>query len=136
MRLNVQLDRYQETLRRSNLNITLSVLEDTNQKSSDSGIFDITRSKELIDEMHKTHKHTPVAWGNVSTHTLGPLLDAYEDTIREKEEIVQNYELELYNFSGITKIWIFNELYVLIKVYFRQNERSIKRKRTVDCQIK
>lgn len=100
MRLNVQLDRYQETLRRNNLNITLRVLEDTNQKSSDSGIFDTTRSKEIIEDIHKNHKHTPVLWGDVNSHTLGPLLDAYEDTIKEKEEIIQNYESELYNFSG------------------------------------
>lgn len=100
MRLNVQLDRYQDTLRRNNLNITLSVLEGTNPKSSDSGFFDTTRSKTLIDEVHKNHKHTPVSWGNVNSHTLGPLLDAYEDTIKEKDEIIQNYELELYNFSG------------------------------------
>lgn len=76
------------------------MLENSNQKSSDSGIFDVTRSKEIIDEIHKNHKHTPISWGNVNGHTLGPLLDAYEDTIKEKEEIIQNYELELYNFSG------------------------------------
>ncbi|KAJ8936623.1 hypothetical protein NQ314_012238 [Rhamnusium bicolor] len=56
-------------------------------------------SRNILSEVHQNHKHTPVSWGSVSVHTLGPLLDAYEDTIKEKEEIIQNYDVELSNFT-------------------------------------
>lgn len=115
--MNVQLDRYQETLRRNKLNISLSVLEDTIHKSTDSGIFDTNRSRELIEETHKNHKHTPISWGSVNSHTLGPLLDAYEDTIKEKDEIIHNYEVELYNFSGNYRVvLIFKKLICFVSV--------------------
>lgn len=53
--------------------------------------------------MHKDHPHTPVSWGGVNAHTLGPLLDAYQETIAEKEGIIQEYEQQLAIFSEKTR---------------------------------
>lgn len=101
-RLNVQLERYQETLRKHKLHIPVTVLDENSSVSGHvHSVEDIP--KEIISEVHKTHKHTPVSWGSVNTHTLGPLLDAYEDTVKEKEEIIRNYETELGNFTGRLK---------------------------------
>ncbi|KAJ8963433.1 hypothetical protein NQ318_018913 [Aromia moschata] len=72
-RLNVQLERYQDTLR---------------------------KNRASLSEVHRNHAHTPIAWGSVNTHTLGPLLDAYEDAVKEKQEIISGYETELSNFTG------------------------------------
>lgn len=101
-RLNVQLERYQETLRRSNIKITkpLPAITDETVDSLDLGE---NISKNILSEVHKNHRHTPISWGNVNVHTLGPLLDAYEDRLKEKEEIIQGYDNELSNFTGKLK---------------------------------
>lgn len=65
-----------------------------------------------VDNQHRNHLHTPLSWGNVNSHTLGPLLDAYQDTINEKEDIIKKYELELANFTDKLKVVIGeNEFY-------------------------
>lgn len=65
-----------------------------------------------VDNQHQDHLHTPLSWGNVNSHTLGPLLDAYQDTINEKEDIIKKYELELADFTDKLKVVIEeNELF-------------------------
>ncbi|XP_018566046.1 protein Cep89 homolog [Anoplophora glabripennis] len=100
-RLNVQLERYQETLRRSNIRITKQYPAITD--AVDSLEVDENISKNILSEVHKNHRHTPISWGSVNVHTLGPLLDAYEDRLKEKEEIIQGYDNELSNFTGKLK---------------------------------
>lgn len=80
----------------------LSVLEETEYHDGIISSLDNYENdpKQIISEVHKTHKHTPMSWGHVNSHTLGPLLDAYEDNIKEKDEIIKNYEKELCNFTG------------------------------------
>ncbi|KAG5893920.1 hypothetical protein JTB14_028730 [Gonioctena quinquepunctata] len=102
-RLNVQLERYQEILRRNNVNIPIPPLsESLSKRDILEGSGDYI-SKEILSDVHRNHKHTPISWGSVNKHTLGPLLDAYEDTIKEKEEIIQNYETEMCQFTGKLK---------------------------------
>lgn len=70
-----------------------------------------TQNNDLISQnqqaetllQHSDHLHTPISWGSVNTHTLGPLLDAYQDTIKEKEDIIKCYEQELATFTGKLK---------------------------------
>ncbi|KAL1512635.1 hypothetical protein ABEB36_002197 [Hypothenemus hampei] len=100
-RLNVQLERYQEKLRKHNIPIEkYSLLH--SQKSSTSQLKD----EEIINILtgdHQNHRHTPISWGSVNSHTLGPLLDAYQDSLNEKDDIIDNYETELAKFTGKMK---------------------------------
>nr|CAI5866307.1 unnamed protein product [Callosobruchus analis] len=101
-RLNVQLERYQEILRNNNLSTPKLNFKETS-KPENLEDLPASTSEEILSEVHRTHKHVPISWGSIKTHTLGPLLDAYEDTIKEKEEIIQNFEVELSNFTGRLK---------------------------------
>ncbi|KAK5647780.1 hypothetical protein RI129_002672 [Pyrocoelia pectoralis] len=97
-RLNVQLERYQEKVRKYRIS-TKSI--HSNQIAEVTNLELITNETiSTLPENHKDHPHTPLSWGSVNSHTLGPLLDAYQESVDEKDEIIQNYELELSNFTG------------------------------------
>ncbi|XP_076267576.1 uncharacterized protein LOC143200783 [Rhynchophorus ferrugineus] len=99
-RLNVQLERYQEKLRKYNLSIEKSSVQFRTDNTTDF------RQKEIVTALsgdHQNHRHTPISWGSVNSHTLGPLLDAYQDTINEKDDIIQSYEFEMAKFTGQMK---------------------------------
>lgn len=87
--LNLQLERYQETLRQSNPDRTAIVPQK----------FTTEPSNDIFTEEHQNHSHIPVSWGKVNSHTLAPLLNAYEDTISEKNDLLEKYELEFAKFS-------------------------------------
>ncbi|XP_072387038.1 centrosomal protein of 89 kDa-like isoform X1 [Diabrotica undecimpunctata] len=96
-RLNLQLERYQELLRTNN--IPKPGVESYHKRD----VLESSSSKEILSEVHRDHKHIPVIWGNVNRHTLGPLLDAYEDSVKEKDEIIEEYEIEMSKFTGKVK---------------------------------
>lgn len=83
------MERYQETLRQLNP-VDNSIIP---QK------FTTEASNEIFTEEHRNHSHIPVSWGKVNSHTLAPLLNAYEDTISEKNALLEKYELEFAKFS-------------------------------------
>ncbi|CAG9834359.1 unnamed protein product [Diabrotica balteata] len=95
--LNLQLEKYQELLRTNN--IPKPVVESYHKRD----VLESSSSKEILSEVHRDHKHIPVIWGNVNRHTLGPLLDAYEDSVKEKDEIIEEYEIEMSKFTGKVK---------------------------------
>uniref|UniRef100_A0A182SZV1 Uncharacterized protein n=1 Tax=Anopheles maculatus TaxID=74869 RepID=A0A182SZV1_9DIPT len=80
-RLNVQIERYQDTIRDGQQNIP---------------------KLDFVDSTYGGAKDN-LNWGPVHSHTLGPLLNAYEETIAEKTELVQQYESELASFTGKLK---------------------------------
>lgn len=80
-RLNVQLERHQDELRKC------GDLQDQNF------------SKFNFDSDDGPH----LDWGTVKAHTLGPLLNAYSEIIKEKNHLVQQYESELNHFTGKLK---------------------------------
>uniref|UniRef100_A0A182JVB2 Uncharacterized protein n=1 Tax=Anopheles christyi TaxID=43041 RepID=A0A182JVB2_9DIPT len=80
-RLNVQIERYQDTIR--------------------EGKTDIPKL-DFVDSTYGGAKDN-LNWGPVNSHTLGPLLNAYEETIAEKTDLVQQYESELASFTGKLK---------------------------------
>lgn len=80
-RLNVQLEQHQEMLRNKN--------------------NDTTRSK--VEFEVDNHANIEAKWGSVTTHALAPLLNAYEETVRDKQQLVQQYEKELNEFTGKLK---------------------------------
>lgn len=98
-RLNVQLERYQDKLRAHNLPIKE---QHKIQKEYDEPS---TASSNAVNagEAHAGHNHDPIQWGRVNTHTLAPLLNAYQEIISEKEEIIENYEAEMGLFTGKLK---------------------------------
>lgn len=43
------------------------------------------------------------SWGRVNIHALGPLLDAYQENIAEKDELIKKYGIEIEEFGGRCK---------------------------------
>ncbi|KAF5301197.1 hypothetical protein FQA39_LY19103 [Lamprigera yunnana] len=99
-RLNVQMECYQVRFRKYKV------------ANTDTTNFELVKNEEIdiFPKDHLDHSHTPLSWGSVNSHTLGPLLDAYQESLDEKEEIIQNYEDELSHFTGrLQEIIIENE---------------------------
>ncbi|XP_044729841.1 putative leucine-rich repeat-containing protein DDB_G0290503 [Chrysoperla carnea] len=105
-RLNVQLERYQDKLR----------------KHFKENIIIGDNYRDKIDD---EHIHVPCSWGDVNTHTLAPLLDAYQDAIAEKDEIIRQYQDEIEMCSGKLKD-ILNENEALHKKILDDDERLIR----------
>lgn len=85
-RLNVELENYQEMLRKQN--------RDGKRATDHSASAANKINFENIDS---------IDWGCVQTHALAPLLNAYRDTIREKSSLVKQYEVELNQVTGRIK---------------------------------
>ena len=86
-RLNVELERYQDKLRLSEQG------DDSNNADSAGDDVDVTSESKRISE----------AWGHVNLHALGPLLEAYQENLAEKEELIKQYGSEMNHFSGRCK---------------------------------
>ena len=86
-RLNVELERYQDKLR----NIGQSV-ESKNVTNIINGL-----------DSDSDNKKASESWGKVNIHALGPLLDAYQENLEEKQELIKKYEEEIDIFSGKCK---------------------------------
>lgn len=82
-RLNAELERYQDKLKECGQGV---LSKNTN---------DILDSKSPTDDI----KTVSESWGPVNTHVLGPLLDAYQESLSEKQELVNKYEEDIANFS-------------------------------------
>uniref|UniRef100_A0A182RB80 Uncharacterized protein n=1 Tax=Anopheles funestus TaxID=62324 RepID=A0A182RB80_ANOFN len=80
-RLNVQIERYQDVIRDGKNTIP---------------------KLDFVDSTYGGAKDN-LNWGSVNSHTLGPLLNAYEEAIAEKADLVQQYESELASFTGKLK---------------------------------
>lgn len=125
-RLNAQLERYQEKLRKVNIKVSQNII--SNQKQSLEDISTVeNEDKNFLSEIHHGHTHTPISWGKVNVHTLGPLLDAQQDSINEKELLIKNYERELSNFTGKLKE-VITENELLHKSLMEDDESSCKLK--------
>lgn len=84
-RLNVQVERYQDVIREGN-----------------KGTTGVVPKVDFVDSSYGGAKDN-LNWGPVNSHTLGPLLNAYEETIAEKNDLVQQYEQEFIVFTGKLK---------------------------------
>lgn len=85
-RLNVQLERYQEMLRKRSRDIGESPIRDSSALAS---------SASRVDEI--------VHWGGIETNALAPLLNAYQETINDKTELIWQQEIELDRIAGRCK---------------------------------
>lgn len=79
-RLNVQIERYQDCLR---------LKTSTDDKSQQN-----TNYKSSISQWQQDILHT---------HTLSPLLQAYDEMLRDKEDLIQQYTQEFEHFTGELK---------------------------------
>ncbi|XP_031635137.1 protein Cep89 homolog [Contarinia nasturtii] len=86
-RLNVQLENYQELLR----------------KQDNDGKY--IHNRKHVHEMSAINYENieSIDWGCVQSFVLAPLLNAYQETIREKNNLVKQYETELNQESGRIK---------------------------------
>ncbi|XP_046415937.1 centrosomal protein of 89 kDa isoform X1 [Neodiprion fabricii] len=86
-KLNVEIERYQDKLRQ----------EDRN------GLQQIdTGTACEVDTTNDTNKMLE-SWGRVNIHALGPLLDAYQENLSEKDDLIKKYGKEIEEFSGRCK---------------------------------
>lgn len=79
-RLNVQLEKHQELLRKNRGLENICTIDFENASPKDD-----------------------INWGSVNSHTLGPLLNAYQETVYEKNDLIQQYENEFVHFTGRLK---------------------------------
>lgn len=96
-RLNVQLERYQEKLRKHSI---ADIKGKHIYQQGDITSCDHQITPESLQGEHGAHPHVPLSWGKVNSHTLGPLLVAFQDTINEKDDIIAEYEKEMSNFTA------------------------------------
>ncbi|XP_012271142.1 centrosomal protein of 89 kDa isoform X2 [Orussus abietinus] len=78
-RLNVELEKYQDRLQQCGQSSEIKNIEEVNTP---------LQSKKIME-----------SWGRVNTHALGPLLDAYEQSLLEKDELIKTYAQQIDIFS-------------------------------------
>lgn len=93
-RLNVQLESYQEMLRKHST--------DGKPSGRTRSCHHGTAGQETMSAINYENIAS-VDWGCVRTHVLAPLLNAYQETIREKTNLVKQYETELNQMTGRIK---------------------------------
>uniref|UniRef100_A0A1I8M7U4 Uncharacterized protein n=1 Tax=Musca domestica TaxID=7370 RepID=A0A1I8M7U4_MUSDO len=84
-RLNVQIERYQDALRQTKL-----ASEETAKTVTTS---DPTKSSSISQWQEEP----------IRNHTLAPLLQSYDEMIRDKEDLIQQYTQEFEHFTGELK---------------------------------
>ncbi|XP_069683076.1 centrosomal protein of 89 kDa isoform X3 [Periplaneta americana] len=82
-RLNIEVDRYQQKLHKHGGTGELPPLKNISTTVQD--------------------KEASAMWNNINKSALGPLLDAYQETIKEKDDLIHNYEQDLNKFVANCK---------------------------------
>lgn len=117
-RLNAQLESYQQTIRKNNTDLNA----DPNNRS----------------EHTATHENIlTVDWGCVRTNVLAPLLNAYQETIKEKVHLIHQYDVELNRMTGRLKdITVENEqMYVDIEQIRRKSDGWLTERARLQAQL-
>ncbi|XP_039957553.1 protein Cep89 homolog [Bactrocera tryoni] len=112
-RLNVQIENYQDRLR-----LSKDFTNNTNNTSSDD-VVPHSSSKSTWEE------------SDVRTHSLAPLLHSYDEMIRDKEHLIQQYNQEFEHFTGeLKKALEENNSLLLQNESFRRDVSSWREERT------
>jgi centrosomal protein CEP89 len=90
-RLNLQLEYYQDVIREN---------RDLNPSQIRHQIDAASSATPVLSPTQTIH------WGEVKSHVLAPLLNAYEETISEKNDLIQHYHSEMNTFTSRIKILI------------------------------
>ncbi|XP_057325319.1 protein Cep89 homolog isoform X1 [Microplitis mediator] len=117
-RLNVELQRYQDKLRLLNVR--------SDEPKSDATADPATENKKVSE-----------AWGHVNTHALAPLLEAYQEHLEEKEELIRQFRREMDDFGGKCKEIVAenDELRRDLDFYKLQTEKLTEEMKTVTEDI-
>lgn len=91
-RLNVQLERYQEMLRKPS---------EANHSSADC--LSEPQATGHDNPIYVAPSNEHIHWGTVDSNALAPLLNAYQETINDKTELIQQYQNELNVTTGRIK---------------------------------
>lgn len=105
-RLNVQLENYQEMLRKLNRDENTSSIHRVNVGNLATTIpssMMATTATTPITAQTNFENIESIDWGCVQSHVLAPLLNAYQETIKEKNGLVKQYENELNQMTGRIK---------------------------------
>ena len=94
-RLNVQLEQYQEKIRKQH--------KDDTGRYSEQAIYANPEEIRFATPASALNLAEDINWGSVKSHTLAPLLNAYQETINEKTTLIDQYETELNRMSGNVK---------------------------------
>ncbi|XP_074102809.1 centrosomal protein of 89 kDa isoform X1 [Cotesia typhae] len=116
-RLNVELQRYQDKLRLLNVKPDEEKTETTDPA---------TESKRVSE-----------AWGHVNNHALAPLLEAYQEHLEEKNDLIRHFRNEMDDFGGKFKEIVAEneELRKGLDHYKLQTEKLIEELKTVSGDI-
>lgn len=119
-RLNVQLERHQEMLRKRSRDIGELPIRDTAV---------LATSSIRVDEV--------VNWGGIETNALAPLLNAYQETINDKTELIWQHEVELNRLAGRFKdILVENEqLHVEMDAMRRTSDTWTEQQTRLQAQL-
>lgn len=119
-RLNAQLECHQQTMRKSKTD--LSAAESNNRNEHTAATHDNIVS---------------IDWGCVRTNVLAPLLNAYQETIKEKNSLIHQYDVELNRMTGRLKdIASENEqMYVDIEQLRRKSDGWLTERARLQAQL-
>lgn len=131
-RLNVQLERYQELLRKKTPELLGSMAAAATAAADLGGAPDNNGIP-----IHTTSASEHIYWGTVDSNALAPLLNAYQETINDKSELIQQYENELNLITGkIKDILAENEmLHQDMANLKRSNEHWLSDKTRMQAQL-
>lgn len=117
-RLNAQLESYQQAMHKN---------------KTDSSVEANNRSEPTV-----THENIiSIDWGCVRTNVLAPLLNAYQETIKEKVNLIHQYDVELNRMTGRLKdITVENEqMYVDIEQLRRKSDSWLTERARLQAQL-
>lgn len=125
-RLNVQLERYQEMLRKPVEGNPL--MTDCSPEAQAIGNDNPIYVAPVNEHIH---------WGSVDSNALAPLLNAYQETINDKTELIQQYQNELNVTTGrIKDILMENErLHTEMDNMKRSNDTWLSDKTRLQAQL-
>lgn len=120
-RLNVELERYQEMLRKKSHDCV------EQQPMRDSSA--LAASTIRMDDN--------VQWGTIETNALAPLLNAYQETINDKTELIWQQEIEMNRMAGRFKdLLVENEqLHVEMDAMRRMNDAWTEERIRLQAQL-
>jgi centrosomal protein CEP89 len=90
-RLNLQLEYYQDVIRENHKLHPAEIQHQIDAASTSTPILSPSQT---------------IHWGEVKSHVLAPLLNAYEETVNEKNDLIRQYHGEINSFSSRLKLLV------------------------------
>lgn len=121
-RLNIELERFQELCRKQ---------EFEGKATSDHWPESMCLNSENLGKGNTDH----IDWGSVHSNVLAPLLNAYQETIRDKHNLLNQYECEMNHIAGrIKDVFVENEQFCM-EIDHLKRERNQWTSKRIQAQI-